>query len=71
MVATPPHIDPFAVDETLASRDSMQGARHAVAKTLYSRAHRIGEESASCFLGDLKQRTSVGLRLVAVVICML
>jgi hypothetical protein len=36
-----------------------------------ARAHRIGDESASCFLRDLKQRTSAVLRLVAVAVCTL
>src|SRR5215469_7991772 len=46
----------------------LHGARHAVLRTLYSRAHRVGDESASCFLRNLEKRTSIVLGLAAVVV---
>ena len=47
---------------------SLRGARHAVLKTLYSRVYQIGDEWFSCFLRNLKKRTSVVLRLIDVMV---
>jgi len=51
---------------TSTTTNSMQGARHAVLRTLYSRAHRIGLDEASCLLGGLRKNVSSDLLLVDV-----
>src|SRR6266566_4407915 len=43
------------------------GAGHAVVRTLYSRARRIGYERSSCFLRSFKKSASPVVGLVAVV----
>src|SRR5713226_5729186 len=40
--------------------NSLQGVRHAVLGTLYSRAHQIGLEGASCLLEDFHVEFSPG-----------
>jgi len=45
---------------------ALQGAGHAVLRTLYSRAHRIGLNVASCSLRGLCKNVSSGLFLVDV-----
>src|SRR6266849_3618471 len=46
------------------------GARHAVLKTPYSRAHRIGLGGASCLLDGLRKSISFDF-FVAVIVCVL
>src|ERR1700687_239904 len=45
----------------------MHGARHAVLETLYSRAHRIGLEGASCLLDGLRKNVSFSFFAVVVI----
>src|SRR6266851_1119759 len=58
-------------NRTVESKYSLHGAGHAVLGRLYSRAHRIGDESASCFSRNLKKKTSILVRLVVVVVAIL
>ena len=51
---------------TSTATSSMQGARHAVLRTLYSRAHRIELNEASCLLGGLRKNVSSDFLLVDV-----
>jgi len=46
--------------------DALQGAGHAVLRTLYSRAHRVGLNEASCLLRRLFGNVSVDLLLIDV-----
>src|SRR5712692_5243082 len=48
----------------------LQGARHAVLATLYSRAHRIGLDGASCLLDGLRKSISFDFSVV-VIVCVL
>jgi len=43
--------------------------RHAVVKTLYSRAHRIGLDGVSCLLDGLRKNISLGFSLFVVCLC--
>src|SRR6185437_486599 len=47
--------------------NALQGARHAVLRTLYSRAYRIGLDEASCLLHGLAKNVSFDLLAVDVV----
>src|SRR5580658_185611 len=50
--------------------NSLQGARHAVLMTLYSRAHRIGLDGTSCLLDGLRKNDSFSF-FVVVIVCVL
>src|SRR6202034_1063771 len=52
---------------TSRATNSIQGARHAVLRTLYSRARRVGLNGASCALCSLGVDSSFGLSEVATV----
>ena len=52
---------------SLMKTNSLQGARHAVVETLYSRAHRIGLNGTSCFLDGFCKNLSFGFYDAAVV----
>jgi hypothetical protein len=45
----------------------LQGAKHAVLRTLYSRAHRIGLDGISYLLGGLCENLSLDLFWILVV----
>ena len=46
--------------------NALQGARHAVLRTLCSRAHRVGLDEASWALRSLSEDSSFGLLMVAI-----
>ncbi len=48
-------------DRTEEPKHSLQGAGHAVLRTLYSRAHRIGLDGTSCLLRGLCKSLSLDL----------
>src|SRR6266852_3223210 len=68
MEVTPHLAMPVRVSRTELASNALQGARHAVLTTLYSRAHRIGLDGASCLLDDLRKSSSFNF-FVVVVIC--
>jgi hypothetical protein len=45
----------------------LQGTRHAVVETRYSRAHRIGLDGVSCLLDGLRKNLSFGFFVVVVI----
>ncbi len=49
------------------TRDLLPGAIHAVLRTLYSRAHRIGSDGNSCLLSGLCKSLSLDLFRVVIV----
>src|ERR1700719_889352 len=53
-----------------SSEHFLQGARHAVLRTLCSRAHRIGLDGTSCLLDGLRKNVSFSFSIV-VVVCVL
>src|SRR5487761_591682 len=62
-----PHAGLYTIDGNLAMRNRPLGARHAVWRTLYSRAHRIGVDGASCLSGSLREDAPFNLFMVDVV----
>src|SRR6266851_9838832 len=54
-------------DRIVEPKHSLQGAGHAVVRTLYSRAHRIGLDGSSCLLCGLCNSLSFDLFLDVVV----
>ncbi|SRR6266487_603166 len=63
------HVRLIPVRGSWAELDSSvpQGARHAVLRTLYSRAHRIGLNGDSCLLRGLCKSLSLDLFLAVIV----
>jgi hypothetical protein len=64
------HSVPTWAHKTAIALHSLQGAGHAVLRTLYSRAHRIGLDGISCLLRGLCKSPSFDLFL-DVVACVL
>src|SRR5467141_3839744 len=55
---------------TSMATNPLQGARHAVLRTLCSRAHRIGLDGDSCLLNGLRKNVSFSF-FILVVVCVL
>src|SRR5258708_12456017 len=55
---------------TSRATNLLQGARHAVLRTLCSHAHRIGLDGTSCLLDGLRKNVSFSFFIV-VVVCVL
>src|SRR6266852_2738868 len=68
MEVTPHLAMPVRVSRTELASNALQGARHAVLTTLYSRAHRIGLDGASCLLDDLRKSSSFNFFVVVVIL---
>ena len=64
--AVPPPTRCLMVSRIDSGLSALQSAGHAVLRTLYSRAHRIGLNGASCSLRGLCKNVSSGLFLVDV-----
>ena len=64
--AVPPPTRCLTVSRIDSRSSALQSAGHAVLRTLYSRAHRIGLNGASCSLRGLCKNVSSGLSLVDV-----
>lgn len=64
--AVPPRTRCLTVSQIDSGSSALQSAGHAVLRTLYSRAHRIGLNGASCLLRGLCKNVSSGLFLVDV-----
>ena len=61
---------PLAVSWIDQGSNALPGARHAAVRTLYSRAHRIGLDGASCLLDGLRKSISFDFSVV-VIVCVL
>ena len=55
---------------TSGAANPLQGAGHAVVRTLYSRAHRIGLNGTSCLLNGLRRNVSFSFS-IDLVVCVL
>jgi 2-methylcitrate dehydratase len=53
---------------TYEMMDALRGPRHAVLRTLYSRAHRIGSDGTSCLLRGLREKLSLDLFLILMIV---
>ena len=66
MWAVPPPTRCLTVSRIDSGSSALQSAGHAVLRTLYSRAYRIGLNEVSCLLRGLRKNVSSGLFLVDV-----
>ena len=64
--AVPPPVRCLTASRIDSGSSALQSAGHAVLRTLYSRAYRIGLNEASCLLRGLRKNVSFGLFLVDV-----
>src|SRR5271156_5887496 len=64
--AVPPPVRCLTASRIDSGSSALQSAGHAVLRTLYSRAHRIGLNGASCLLRGLCKNLSSGLFFVDV-----
>ena len=64
--AVPPPVRCLTASRIESESNALQSAGHAVLRTLYSRAHRIGLNEVSCLLRGLRKNVSSGLFLVDV-----
>ena len=64
--AGPPPVRCLTVSRIDSGLSALQSAGHAVLKTLYSRADRIGLNYVSCLLGGLRKNISSDFLLAAV-----
>ncbi len=58
---------PLVVSWSDQGSNALQSERHAVLRTLYSRAHRVGLNGDSCLLRSLRKGVSLDLLLALVV----
>ncbi len=64
--AVPPPVRCLTASRIDSGSSALQSAGHAVLRTLYSRAYRIGLNEVSCLLRGLRKSVSSGLFLVDV-----
>src|ERR1700723_3705279 len=62
----PPPVRCLTASRIDSGSSALQSAGHAVLRTLYSRAYRIGLNEVSCLLRGLRKNVSSGLFLVDV-----